>query len=142
MILKLGRENSFIQLMPTNAYADNNFLIVLKLPAIVYIFFKWSSSNDTNVRAFWSANTKVINNQIYIQKKIPKKHERAYNFPTPLFESITCSFRCHRHNKKHSNLNIRSILSFSATFLARECVLSNYIHGLNGLNHYSGTGAM
>ena len=111
------------------------FLIVLKLPAIVYIFFKWSSSNDTNVRAFWSANTKVIDNQIYIQKKIPKKHERAYNFPTPLFESITCSFRCHRHNKKHSNLNIRSILSFSATFLARECVLSNYIHGLNGLNH-------
>ena len=60
-------------------------LIVLKLPAIVYTFFKWSSSNDTNVRVFWSANTKVIDNQIYIQKKIPKKHERAYNFPTPLF---------------------------------------------------------
>ena len=48
------------------------FLIVLKLPAIVYTFFKWSSSNDTNVRAFWSANTKVIDHQTYSDKNLPK----------------------------------------------------------------------
>ena len=52
------------------------FLIVLKLPAIVYTFFKWSSSNDTNVRAFWSANTKVIDHQTYSDKN-PQKNTRG-----------------------------------------------------------------
>ena len=87
------------------------------------------------------ANTKIIVIK-HIKNKIPREHKRAYGFPTPVFGSITRSFRCHRHNPKQSNLNLRSIVSFSVMFLARECVLSNYIHGLNGLNHYSGTGAM
>ena len=56
------------------------FLIVLKLPAIVYTFFKWSSSNDTNVRVFWSGNTNVIDNQIYIQKKNPQKTREGLQF--------------------------------------------------------------
>ena len=51
------------------------FLIVLKLPAIVYTFFKWSSSNDKKVREFWSANTTVIDHQIYSEKNPQKTRE-------------------------------------------------------------------
>ena len=109
------------------------FLIVLKLPAIVYTFFKWSSSNDT--KEYFGLPTQKLQIIKYIFRKKSPKNTRGPTIFRRLYFNQLCSFRCHRHNKKHSNLNLRSILSFSVMFLARECVLSNYIHGLNGLNH-------
>ena len=110
------------------------FPIVLKLPAIVYTFFKRSSSNDANVRAFWSADTKVIDHQTY-SDKIPQKNTRG---PT-IFRRLYLN---KLHAVLHAIVTIRNIVTsillnckFLCYVLARECVLSNYIHGLNGLNH-------
>ena len=108
MILKLGRENAFIQLMPKKRVCrqqkkSSYFLIVLKLPAIVYTFFKWSSSNDTNVRAFWSANTKdknppkntrgpTIFRRLYLNK-LHAVLDAIQNKATPI--SLNCKFLCY-----------------------------------------------
>ena len=116
MILKLGRENAFIQLMPKKRVCrqqkkSSNFLIVLKLPAIVYTFFKWSSSNDTNVRAFWSANTKVIDHQTYSDINPPTIFRRLYL------------------NKSHAVLDAIVTIQDKVTSLSLNCKFLCYVSG-------------